>query len=338
VNRFIENPYRYFFPLGIALGLWGAAMKIPGFPLVFPGIHSTLMIGGFALAFTAGFLVTAIPKMTGSLPLRAWELLLILVALLLHSGLAAFALLVFVLHRSRTGQVALSGSLQAVVYGLAFGVLGTVANQPLFLNQSMMILIVVGVGGRLLVNILGWGPPAPIRWFRSTLALIAVAFVMEAWVPELLLAARWVRAAAFLSLALQTWRLHRLPADRTRLGFGLWASLWLITAGQVLWAALPDYTVNSEHLIFIGGYSLMVLAVATRVSLAHGGYPRDPETRSPAMLVAGLLVLAAAGARFHQHLPLAAWLWILGVAIWSAVILPRTLCLVDRNKRGPSTC
>src|SRR5262244_4324922 len=66
------DPYRIFFPLGIALGVTGVAM----WPLYYFAItasysgrvHAYVQTDGFLYAFIAGFLLTAIPRFTGTEP------------------------------------------------------------------------------------------------------------------------------------------------------------------------------------------------------------------------------------------------------------------------------
>src|SRR5204862_7598274 len=64
------DPYRLFFPLGIFLGVMGVSI----WPLYYFGItegysgraHAFVQTDGFLFAFIAGFLLTAIPRFTGT--------------------------------------------------------------------------------------------------------------------------------------------------------------------------------------------------------------------------------------------------------------------------------
>jgi uncharacterized protein involved in response to NO len=63
------DAYRYFFPVGWALGIWGVLLWIlfPWNLVTYPGLHHPdIMIGGFFLCFVCGFLMTAAPKFTSS--------------------------------------------------------------------------------------------------------------------------------------------------------------------------------------------------------------------------------------------------------------------------------
>src|SRR5215471_6534968 len=66
------DPYRIFFPLGIFLGIIGVSI----WPLYYFGVtqgysgrsHAFVQTDGFLFAFIAGFLLTAIPRFTGTQP------------------------------------------------------------------------------------------------------------------------------------------------------------------------------------------------------------------------------------------------------------------------------
>src|ERR1041385_5916340 len=67
-----SDPYRLFFPLGIILGLLGVSI----WPLYYYGrtpgysgrAHAFVQTDGFLYAFIIGFLLTAIPRFTGTEP------------------------------------------------------------------------------------------------------------------------------------------------------------------------------------------------------------------------------------------------------------------------------
>src|SRR6185436_4722415 len=66
------DPYRIFFPLGIILGALGVSI----WPLYYYGVtegysgraHAFVQTDGFLYAFVVGFLLTAIPRFTGTEP------------------------------------------------------------------------------------------------------------------------------------------------------------------------------------------------------------------------------------------------------------------------------
>src|SRR5215510_15722186 len=72
VHGKLTDPYRIFFPLGIALGVTGVAMwplYYFAFIASYSGrVHAYVQTDGFLYAFIAGFLLTAIPRFTGTEP------------------------------------------------------------------------------------------------------------------------------------------------------------------------------------------------------------------------------------------------------------------------------
>src|SRR5688572_134532 len=92
-----NDPYRVFFPLGVAMGMAGVSI----WPLFHWGVttgyseqaHAFVQTNCFLYAFIAGFLWTAIPKFTGTnAPRRAAQYFL---AVILVAELVAFELYYF---------------------------------------------------------------------------------------------------------------------------------------------------------------------------------------------------------------------------------------------------
>lgn len=190
----IKNPidaYRYFFPVGWLLGIWGVLLWLL-FPLnmvVYPGVlHPQVMMGGFFLCFVCGFLMTAAPRFTASFPptqkelwlsatllaglflsaLSARILLFHFVVLLLLGFLISFLLRRF---RQRTQSppepflfvgVGMGGAVLGVIL-LILGDLGWIGGSWLLFGrllflQGYVLALVLGVGSRLVPALLGRGP------------------------------------------------------------------------------------------------------------------------------------------------------------------------------------
>jgi uncharacterized protein involved in response to NO len=88
--------------------------------------------------------------------------------------------------------------------------------------------------------------------------------------------------------------------------------------------------VDFLHVVFMGGFTLLVLAVGMRVVLSHGGHALSREQRSWPLrigIVSGLAALsvrlgaAFAPESFFLHLGVAALLWIGGLLFWGAPIV-----------------
>ena len=108
----------------------------------------------------------------------------------------------------------------------------------------------------------------------------------------------------------------------------------MMILGLGLAAALPLRAIAFHHLVFIGGYGLLTLAIAARVITGHGRHPVDDESKmlSPIVVIAMALAVALrVGAEFAPRAP--HWLggssalWIVAWLMWSAGALPRIMRL-----------
>ena len=214
--------------------------------------------------------------------------------------------------------------------------------------RGMMPALVLGLGGLLvptfammkdplaIVGVARAGQRAPRRAFVLAIgALLVAALALEAnGAPA---PGAWVRATAGLASTMLAWKLWRRPGRNARLSWALWASGWCIALGLVGAAALPAHEVTAWHVVFVGGYGLLTLAIATRVVVSHGGHEMHEEARVLGAGVLGAvglalaLRLAATGASPEdlRRDALAALAWGLGWAWWLAAAWPR----VRRAKR-----
>ena len=185
------EPYRIFFPMGLVAALVGVGVWIPfafgwgSFP--YPGlVHPDLMIGGFIASFATGFLMTAVPKFTGTPSASAGELavgaVILGVTLLCGLGehrlefhaascLSFVTLIRYAAVRFRQRQfnpppffvfVGLGLGMGAVGSGLLLlsdlewlGPGGTVAARVTY-YQGMVLALILGIGTQLLPAIWGW--------------------------------------------------------------------------------------------------------------------------------------------------------------------------------------
>jgi uncharacterized protein involved in response to NO len=365
------DAYRILFPLGIALGTAGVSV----WPLYHYGVtegysgraHAFVQTSGYLYAFIAGFLLTAIPRFTGtaapSRPVQ-WTLAAMITlsaaAAELHDfavaecTFAAAHLLVMALVISRfvrrqrqppetfplVGLGMLAGALGALlVAGVSLSVVSPVwyALGRSLLTEGMVLLLVLGVGGFLGPRLLGFAalpnfvavnaPAAPTR-NRALVFAVAGVTVLVSLIAEYGFAVAgmaFLRAAVASAVIMTTVQPWRLPAVRTTLAWCVWTAEWLVILSLWLVAAAPGYRVDLLHVMFIGGFTLLILAVATRVTLSHGGHELARERRSWPLrigLAAGLLaLLARVGAPFSpdlyfEHLAWAGLLWIAGNLFW----------------------
>jgi len=364
-----NEPYRIFFPLGIAFGLAGVAI----WPLYTFGItasysgraHALVQTDGFLYAFIAGFLLTAVPRFTGTTPPSRpvqYGLAAMLVVSAAASELRAFAvgttmflaahvtLIVLVTRRFVGRRQRPPSSFVLIGLGLLAGALGALITAGVaweiapaawdlagkrMLTEGMVLLLVLGVGGFLGPRLLGFAAlPSPGQSHRgSAVPWAAAGLTIFISVPaEYGFDLGWmaiVRAAVVTAVVVPTLQLWRAPAVRSTLSWTVWIAHWVIVAGVWHVAFAPRYRVDFLHMLFVGGFSLLILAVATRVTLSHGGKDLALERRSWPLrigLTLGLIAMLArigapfTAASYFEHLAFAALLWMAGVLCWGSAI------------------
>lgn len=330
------------FPIG-ALLAWAAVLHwllfavgmTDAYRAVF---HATAQIQGFMTSMAVGFLLTFVPRRTGTAPPSRAELLMAagapicatvagwrehwaIAQVLWVSGLLVVAL--FVLRRLRSPGASrrvpavflwvvvaiLSGLAGALLVAVA-AVLGPHEEPGLWqlgrglLLQGFMSALVIGVGGTLLPTLLR-GEPAPLpagapRGERVAQAAAALLF-LASFPLEVHVAPRLglaLRAAVAGCTLVGTARLWRLPSVAGLHRWFIWISAWLLPLGFAVAAADPALRVAALHVVFIGSFALMALSVSLHVALSHGGKPEALTRRPWQTWSMGLLLLAAGLSRF----------------------------------------
>jgi uncharacterized protein involved in response to NO len=220
------------------------------------------------------------------------------------------------------------------------------------LTEGMVLLLVLGVGGFLGPRLLGFAelpnfqnleklsgkakPPRTVilrREIYATAGFLLVLSVIGEYglkLPNL----AWLRAAIATLVILMNIRPWRKPLTRTTLAWCVWTAHWLLITALWLLVAVPKYRIDFLHVMFIGGFTLLILAVGTRVALSHGGHALTEEHRSWPLrigLITGIIAMfARIGAPFtpnlyFAHLAWAGELWIVGVGIWGIYLLRRII-------------
>ncbi len=362
------DPYRLFFPLGILLGIMGVAI----WPLYYFHItegysgraHAFVQTDGFLFAFIAGFLLTAIPRFTGTeTPSRTtqWALTAIVTACAIAFEFQFFAignalflaahfmLIVLAVRRFLRRQQDPPETFAFIGMGLIAGTLGALIDAGIawsivapaldllgkrLLTEGMVLLLVLGVGGFLGPRLLGFAEmPGFIRADkaqsegRKTLVYkiagltVLISLIAEYGLGTAILA--FLRAATVTAVILSTVRPWKRPAMHTTLAWCVWTAHWLVIMSVWLSAIAPRYRIDLLHILFIGGFTLLILSVGTRVTLSHGGYDLSLERRSwplriglTTLLIAMLARVGAPFAAYFDHLAWAGLLWIAGMLVW----------------------
>jgi uncharacterized protein involved in response to NO len=363
-------PYQIFFPIGVALGLIGVGYwPMYAFHIIetVPSVrHMDIQIHGFLFAFVVGFLMTALPRFSGTWSARAWEIIAALVVLLagnlatllggLEAGRILFLLnlgllLRFAIARFRKRKGNPPEEFVFVAVGILLGVTGAVFRglsimAPYsfldlpgrrLLTEGMMTAFVFGIGGKLAPLFFGFVKFGPVplttmgvpkvsprqKALAAVALLFAASFGIEYFYSPAI--AIWLRALISTLLFAWVFRLYRLPETRGVIIWFLWISLWWAFLSG--WGTVfhPQYRTPVLHILFIGGFGVLILCIATRVILAHGNYPMEIEKRSPSLLIGSIFVLTAMVLRavsdlfpehYFQLLGSAGLLWIIGLLVW----------------------
>ena len=310
LNWLAAEPYRLFFASGalwslVGVSLWPLfyAQQLGFYPNL---VHARLMIEAFGGAFVVGFLGTAGPRMASAPKLTQLELMW-LFALhqasaichlrLMHVwGDGLFALLLgslmlcLVLRVLRFRKEAPPPQMLLAVTGLSCGLVGALmllssstmldvqrlrlAN--LLLYQGLLLPPVLGIGAFVFPRMLGgdFGDPKTAmqsreKLIRSIVAamLLVSSFFLEAYgqvtIGYLLRAAV---AVTYLLLEVR-WKTSQSGSLTT----GLFWALGLGGLGMLLVPTNPLQHVSIEHLLYVGGFGMLMLVVGSRVLYGHSG-------------------------------------------------------------------
>lgn len=347
----------------IGVALWPLYYaQVLGF---YPGfVHARLMIEAFGGAFVVGFLGTAGPRMA-SAPKLTWPELVWLVTLHEASALSHLTLrmtwgdglfvallvsllLCLVVRVARFRQEAPPPQMLLALTGLACGTAGAsmlifpetygdlqllrLAN--LLLYQGLLLPPILGIGSFVFPRMLGgvFGDPKTVAQARGKLIRSAVAavlltgsFFLEAFGQVMIgYGLRTLAAASYLLIEVR-WR--RLPEDAPRgsLTASLICSLVIGLLGLGLAGWFYPQHVSVEHLLYIGGFGMLILTVASRVLFGHSGDLNGFFVRSKWVRFLIFLGLLAATTRATpawlpsttvSHHIYAAWTWGLLALTW----------------------
>jgi len=366
------DPYRIFFPLGLALGLAGVSV----WPFYYFGVtegysgrtHAFVQICGFLYSFAVGFLLTAIPRFTGTkAPHRRIQYLLAAVIVIAVVGfetgvftlghasflVAHLILITLVVRRflrrkenppatfPLVGAGLMTGGIAAVLNtAIAFGAIAP-SWDPLakrLLTEGMFLMLVLGIGGFLGPRLMGFTSFPQTGMANPKPGRMTVAYAAAGIVLLLSLIAEYgleINPASFLTAALATTIMcvtvkpWLFPAVRTTLAWCVWISNLLTVIGVWIAAFAPAYRADFLHILFIS-FTLMTVAVGTRVVLSHGGYPLSRERRCWPIRIGLVTVLVAMLARlgapfapstYFDHLAWAGILWVTGMLVWGLYVV-----------------
>ena len=193
-NRLRQEPYRLLFPLGAAFGCLGVThwlLYAMGMAGASPQYHASIQLGSYLYCFIAGFLWTALPRMSGTEKASSFELLMLL-------GLLAAQTVLLTLGKNTIAQICFAGLLILLIsfaarrmaarrtpaqgptefiwipIGIGFGLIGSglwvvgalvamptwlVADGRVMAQQGFTLSLVVGVAGFMAPRLTGHAKP-----------------------------------------------------------------------------------------------------------------------------------------------------------------------------------
>jgi len=330
--------------------------------------HSLAQVEGFLACFASGFLLTFVPRRTRSQAASSVEIALAAALPLLTVAFAWaerwalsqifwIALLVmlaqFALRRIGRAEGTVPPAFVWVAVALLSGLVGSVlagvgaarGDEGMWLHdvgrglvlQGVFTGLVLGTGSFLLPAIArGQTPPDARRSSRDRALfaghlLLGAALVASFFVEQLVSvrAGFALRTAVVLAALLPTrpWRLPTLPGLHRRIA---WVAQWMLPLGYAWVAVAPEQRRIGLHVVFIGCFAALVLAVSIHVTLSHSERAAQLSRTTPLLVALCALLAIALLARLLVDLdPAHLLLWI-GVAsssflaaslAWAAVLL-----------------
>lgn len=339
--------------------------------------HARLMIEGFVGGFAVGFLGTALPKMLSVAALRVWQVALLLslhlafcVAHLLGEirlgdGLFAAMMLILigcmawrVVKRQKlpppgmlmAGMGLLCGTFGAV-WGAFFAFDGSIYVTSFayrLLYQAFILLPLLGVGTFIFPMILGTPNKSAMlagrKWRGKALeaGLIGVLIIASYWIEVRgqQRAMSWVRFALAAVWLVKECGVLKIKSGRGIMTHSLRAGIGCLLLALVAVAVVQQQKIALDHILYVGGFGLITMIVATRVIFGHSGQGKQFNSWNKALVVCvGLLLLGMAtrvSADFlpnvrNSHHVYAAVCWVAVSIIWAVAILPSV------RKRPPSS-
>jgi hypothetical protein len=219
----------------------------------------------------------------------------------------------------------------------------------LMLNEGFVLFPILGVGGFFFPKLLGGAAPAPADlqigarlWAKG--AAIAAMTALVIWLSFVMEALGWTRSSAVVRGLTTLWYfvvrggLFKAPSTPRFMAHCFRLGALLLVAGLLLPVVLPNYRVANQHLTFIGGFTIILFTVSTRVILGHSGHQHLFRKRLGFLVASLVLLILATLARVsadfvlperNSHLVYAALIWLLAALVWAWALGPKLLITVD---------
>lgn len=263
-------------------------------------------------------------------------------------------LFIFIAHRFKVSKVNLSNYLYFIVGGIFLGLVGSFLQwislgfeKNLFFSYGkdfifygMIPCIIFGTGTRMIPMIVNTeNPSKKMEWMQKAelqknvkviLMVFIVSFLMELslykWVdPSILILFKGIRFIICTTWIIKYFHILEISNFKGKLPRALLVSCYLFILGLAGYSFGLNYSAHLAHIYLIGGLSLLVLSIMTRVTLSHGGGDMMQEKTSNVFYVIAGLIFFAAFTRglvflfpesMTSHLSYAGILFVSAILVW----------------------
>lgn len=247
---------------------------------------------------------------------------------------------------------ALAGSGWLAAFGFTGDLVLTIFSQRL-LYQSFILLPLLGIGAYFFPMILGTnnkhgllsGPKMSRGWKMKAAeaGMIGILIILTYWIEAQMKASgigngadktRLMSLLRFVICAVWITKESGWLLRNNAKGVMTWAlraGIVCLLAGLLLTTIIQQHRIALDHTIYLGGFGLIIMTVATRVIYGHSGQgSKFQKWFKPLIWCTGLLLLGMATrvtADFMPHIMIthhiyAAGCWIVVSIIWAIAVLP----------------
>jgi|GEM_PF-1838499 len=267
-------------------------------------------------------------------------------------------LFLFLIHRFKISKVKFSSYFYFLSGGFFLGLLGSLLQLSSIILQSsflfqygkdfifygMIPCIIFGTGTRMIPMIVNTeNPTAKMEWMKKAeeqkLAKPFNILLISSFLFEIILASlsipyipiilKGIRFIIYTVWIIQFFHIFAFSDFKGKLARTILSSCYIFILGLAGYSFGLIYSAHLAHLYLIGGLSLLILSIMTRVTLSHGGGDMMIEKNSNIFYwIMGLIFIAAITRGFvfifpaltTSHLAFAAILYIIALILWVAKI------------------
>lgn len=332
------DPYRVLFPVGLLCSIIGLFIWILFQERIinyYPrDVHANLMFFGFLWSFVAGFLMTAVPKMTNTPGASMQDILIV-------SSLVVFQIIFSLTQQFEASVILFLAQTSYLIFFITkrflvkkqvpfegfffipFAFLQSILGVVVFLSshetnytvlyllsgEALILNLISGLGSRL-IPVLSRIPNAlspDVQSNQSSLSkkmiylLLAVTlnvgFILQAFSHQSL--GIIIKLIPILYISIMHFKLFSKGTTLSVVAIGLKTGILFIIASQI-GTLFSLNLIATQHLLYVGGFFLITLMIGTRVMLSHGGESLNKEIKSSKIGSVVILLIIAACLRFHM--------------------------------------